>query len=487
MATYFYDAPNNRYIDEETGAIVAAPDPFTASQAHRPGTVAPAGYSFIPNTTPQSDENYLRQTYGTVVRGADGNWYAPTEKLTQMSGNQSGGIHGFLKGPGAVLLPAAYLGAAAGGLMAPGAGAGAYSGGATGAFDVGGLTGTGIPEAWGITGGAGTGAGAGAGFDFANSGFNPWDPSTWGGQSGNPFGSFGAEPGGSTFLDPSLAPGAASGGAPFQPGFNLLDPSTYGGASGGFSIPNIPGLTELLQQGGSAVSSLLSGGAAGAGGGPGGGFLQSFPGILGGLYDLFGGGRGDAIDPAKLETLWQAGIDTYNMGRDPQDALYNRTVQQLQDQTRAGQSARGTAMSPFGAAGEADVMKNFNIDWQNNLLDRQLKGLSGLSEATGGYYRQANEQQEFEDSQQQRGVSALGQGLQYGLAPGGWLNTLWNSTFGGGATTPAGQTPAVSGPNYWGSATPSPASFANPQFNMFDPNTYFGGAVTQPYYGGTGP
>lgn len=70
-----------------------------------------------------------------------------------------------------------------------------------------------------------------------------------------------------------------------------------------------------------------------------------------------------------------------NAGMDPQSALYSRTAQQLQEQVRAGQSARGIAMSPYGAAGEADAMNNFNIDWQNQQLSRMLQGLSGAGGA----------------------------------------------------------------------------------------------------------
>jgi hypothetical protein len=45
----------------------------------------------------------------------------------------------------------------------------------------------------------------------------------------------------------------------------------------------------------------------------------------------------------------------------------------VQDQTRAAQAARGVANSPFGAGGEADATRNFNIDWQNQQLNRQTQ------------------------------------------------------------------------------------------------------------------
>lgn len=67
---------------------------------------------------------------------------------------------------------------------------------------------------------------------------------------------------------------------------------------------------------------------------------------------------------------------------DPQQGLYNRTLQQTQDQQRVGQSARGVAMTPYGAGLENDALKNFNIDWQNNALQRMLAGVQGMGQAS---------------------------------------------------------------------------------------------------------
>ncbi len=63
---------------------------------------------------------------------------------------------------------------------------------------------------------------------------------------------------------------------------------------------------------------------------------------------------------------------------DPQNALYQRTMQQLQDQTRAGLEARGLGMDPFGAGVEGSTMSNFNIDWQNQQLQRETQGAQAI-------------------------------------------------------------------------------------------------------------
>lgn len=78
-----------------------------------------------------------------------------------------------------------------------------------------------------------------------------------------------------------------------------------------------------------------------------------------------------------------------NTAFDPQNALYNRTLQQTQDQTLAGLSATGVGNSPYGAGVLGQTLGNFNIDWQNNQLARQQSGLSSygqyLGQAGNGY------------------------------------------------------------------------------------------------------
>ncbi len=71
-----------------------------------------------------------------------------------------------------------------------------------------------------------------------------------------------------------------------------------------------------------------------------------------------------------------------NTAFDPQKALYDRTAQQLQDQVRVGEAARGITMSPYGAGVENKAMSDFNIDWQNAQLARQVSGLGAAGTGT---------------------------------------------------------------------------------------------------------
>ncbi len=95
--------------------------------------------------------------------------------------------------------------------------------------------------------------------------------------------------------------------------------------------------------------------------------------------------------------LMQGGLNTFGSGNalfagssalmnqafDPQQALYNRTAQQVQDQTRVGLEARGVDSTPYGAGVEGQTMSNFNIDWQNQQLQRMLQGLGGAGQGYG--------------------------------------------------------------------------------------------------------
>lgn len=68
---------------------------------------------------------------------------------------------------------------------------------------------------------------------------------------------------------------------------------------------------------------------------------------------------------------------TMQQAQDPQNALYNRTLQQLQDQVRTSNAARGIDSSGYGAGLENQALSNFNIDWQGQALNRSLAGLAG--------------------------------------------------------------------------------------------------------------
>lgn len=106
----------------------------------------------------------------------------------------------------------------------------------------------------------------------------------------------------------------------------------------------------------------------------------------------------------------QAQQQIYQSAFDPQQALYDRTQGQLQDQVRAGQAARGLGVSGVGAGLEDQAMSNFNIDWQNNQLARQQQGIQGMGQA--GQLMGADL-----TAQQQAGQQQIGYGMQGAQVP----------------------------------------------------------------------
>ncbi|QTO49476.1 hypothetical protein [Burkholderia latens] len=113
------------------------------------------------------------------------------------------------------------------------------------------------------------------------------------------------------------------------------------------------------------------------------------------------------LDLATQQQLLGAGRQVFNMGLDPQSALYDRTLNQLTQQTGVTNSMYGLGSSAAGAGVQNQALSNFNIDWQNNQLSRALQGLQGYTGAasTAGQYGQA-------------GANALTQAPQYMLQSG---------------------------------------------------------------------
>ncbi len=75
------------------------------------------------------------------------------------------------------------------------------------------------------------------------------------------------------------------------------------------------------------------------------------------------------------------GADLWNTASDPQNQLHDYMRGQTVDNARAADSARGIAMSPYSAGNEADATRQFEMDWQNQQLQRQLAGSQGANQA----------------------------------------------------------------------------------------------------------
>ena len=68
----------------------------------------------------------------------------------------------------------------------------------------------------------------------------------------------------------------------------------------------------------------------------------------------------------------------FQSGMDPQQQLYQRTLQQVQDQSNVNNSMAGVGTTPYGAGLTNQATRDFNIDWQNQQLQREaLAGQAG--------------------------------------------------------------------------------------------------------------
>lgn len=72
-----------------------------------------------------------------------------------------------------------------------------------------------------------------------------------------------------------------------------------------------------------------------------------------------------------------------SLGFDPQQALYNQLQNQNQQQNAAILAQSGVAQTPYGAGVQQQANTNFNIDWQNQQLQRALQGAQGAGGLLG--------------------------------------------------------------------------------------------------------
>jgi len=94
------------------------------------------------------------------------------------------------------------------------------------------------------------------------------------------------------------------------------------------------------------------------------------------LGDAFNPNYQRAIEEGNLASARQfaAGGDIRNTAFDPQNALRNRTMSRLTDRLGASLANQGLAGTPYGGGVLGNALSNAGIDWENNLLQRQIQG-----------------------------------------------------------------------------------------------------------------
>jgi hypothetical protein len=198
--------------------------------------------------------------------------------------------------------------------------------------------------------------------------------------------------------------------------------------------------------------------AAQIGAGQSGGFQGAVQQLLGDIFNpnyqnAIGQGNaqagrlfGDAFSPQYDATVaagntaagkqFGAGDAIRTQAFDPQNALYDRTYNRLSDQTGAGIANSGLANTPYGQSVRGNTLGNFNIDWQNQQLQRMMQGgqaAAGLD--TSGISQMLQPTQ----ARTQAGISDIGAGLSAMLNPATAASSAAASDLGaaGGGLTSA--------------------------------------------------
>jgi hypothetical protein len=83
------------------------------------------------------------------------------------------------------------------------------------------------------------------------------------------------------------------------------------------------------------------------------------------------------------QTMAGAGNQIMNQAFDPQGALHDFSRQGVIDTSRAADTSRGLAMSPYSSGNESTAARNFELDWQNRQLGREMAGAGGANAAFG--------------------------------------------------------------------------------------------------------
>lgn len=111
------------------------------------------------------------------------------------------------------------------------------------------------------------------------------------------------------------------------------------------------------------------------------------PDVLAGL--AAGGIQTYGTDMTALNNLGttglQAGNTVLNTGFDPQNALYNQQYQQQLDQQNAINAMNGVSGSPYAAGVSGQESRQFNTDWENQQLNRQISALGAYDQAASTY------------------------------------------------------------------------------------------------------
>jgi hypothetical protein len=134
--------------------------------------------------------------------------------------------------------------------------------------------------------------------------------------------------------------------------------------------------------------------------------------------------------PNMAQNVWDLGQflpamagQIYQTGMDPQNQLFASTQRQVMDQSNAVNASHGLADTPYGAGIEGANLGNFDIAWQNNLLNRQTQAATAVDQIMQQYNTDATTAAQIlkdygQMNQAGIGLEALGPQIQMSTAEG---------------------------------------------------------------------
>lgn len=149
------------------------------------------------------------------------------------------------------------------------------------------------------------------------------------------------------------------------------------------------------------------------------------PGTVGGTaaaQALQGSSTAGLMGSGDAAALNAAGNNILQTGIDPMQGLFARQQQQVADQANVANAMAGVAGTPYGASGVANALGNFDANWQNNLLNRQIAAGGAAAPLLTG----ATNLAATSTSLPYNTASQIGQGAQSAL---GTLTNLGNNQF----------------------------------------------------------
>jgi hypothetical protein len=169
--------------------------------------------------------------------------------------------------------------------------------------------------------------------------------------------------------------------------------------------------------------------------------MQTYQQFAPGMSNMYGYDPTQAIQVGNWMSgqganLYGMGNQLYQTGFDPQQQLYTQQRQLEQDQARISQASRGIQTTPYGAGLENQAMQNFDINWQNQQLQRQLAAAQGTGSLYAGGAGQMLGGQGLAAGVPQNMANFVGSLQNLGMgayAPQQWAAGQYGNLFGQGA------------------------------------------------------